>query len=74
MPKGMLTFDLPEEAEEFRACQDGPEWKHLMLDILNHLKNELKYRTDLNPHTGAVYEEIRELIWNSIEERKLKLD
>lgn len=74
MPKGMLTFDLPEEHVEFREAQEAGEWKCLMLDILNHLKNELKYRSDLNPHTAAVYEEVRELIWHSIDARKLKLD
>ena len=74
MAKGTLVFDLPEEAEDFKSAQDGAEWKCLVLDILSHLQNEMKYRSDLNPHTAAIYEEVRELIWHSIEHRKLKAD
>lgn len=73
MPKGMLTFDLPEEDEEFRQAQEGPEWKFLMMDILNHLRNEIKH-AQLSQEKLAAYEEVRELIWHSIEDRKLKAD
>ena len=73
MPKGMLTFDLPEEEEDFRSAQEGSGWKYLILDILNHLRSEIKYAS-ISEEKKAAYEEVRELIWNSIEERKLKAD
>jgi len=69
----MLTFDLPEEDEEFRQAQEGPEWKFLMMDILAHIRNELKH-AQLPPEKAVAYEELRELIWHSIEDRKLKAD
>lgn len=74
MPKGTLVFDLPEESVEFKEAQEGPEWKVLTIDILSHLRNEIKYNEKMSDEKKAAYEEVRELIWNSIEERKLKAD
>lgn len=73
MPKGMLTFDLPEEDEEFRQAQEGSGWKFLILDILNHLQANVKHGTHSQEKLAA-FEEVRELIWNSIEDRNLKMD
>lgn len=73
MPKGMLTFDLPEDAQAFREAQDGPEWKHLVIDILNYLRAQIKHGT-ISEEKAAALEEVREVIWHSIEDRKLKAD
>jgi len=73
MAKGTLVFDLPEEESSFRDAQEGPEWKYLVMDILNHLRNEIKH-AQLPQEKLAAYEEVRELIWHSIEDRKLKAD
>lgn len=73
MPKGMLTFDLPEEDEEFRDAQFGPEWKFLTLDILKFIQSQMKHG-DISDEKKAAFEEVYEIIWNSIEDRKLKAD
>lgn len=73
MPKGLLSFDLPEEEQSFREAQEGPEWKYLIMDVLNHLRMQIKH-CELPQEKLAAYEEVRELIWNSIEDRKLKAD
>ena len=73
MPKGMLTFDLPEEEEQFREAQAGPEWKYLVLDILSHLRTQINHN-ELSQERLAAFEEVRELIWHSIEDRKLKTE
>ena len=73
MPKGMLTFDLPEEEEDFRSAQEGSGWKHLLMDILNHLRAEINHGS-ITEEKKAAYEEVRELIWNSIEDRNLKAE
>lgn len=78
MPKGMLTFDLPEEEAEFREAQESGQWRALLLDVLAHLRNEITYNaTEGNKAKAArlaAFEELRELIWHSIEDRKLKAD
>lgn len=73
MAKGVLSFDLPEEETEFKAAQEGAEWKYLTMDILNHLQTQLKY-AELAPAKAAAFEEVRELIWNTISSRDLKAD
>lgn len=73
MPRATLSFHLPEEEDQFRAAQEGEGWKHLMLDILNHLKSQIKH-ADIPEAKKAAFEEVRELIWNSIDDRKLKAD
>lgn len=73
MPKGVLSFDLPEEEQSFREAQEGPEWKYLIMDILGHLRSQIKH-AQLPQEKLAAFEEVRELIWHSIEDRKLKAD
>lgn len=73
MPKGVLSFDLPEEEQEFRTAQDAGEWRVVVLDVLEHLRSQLKYQ-ELSEQKAAAYEEFRELIWNTLSDRGLKLD
>lgn len=73
MPKGMLTFDLPEEEDAFQEAQEGANWKYLVMDILNHLRSQIKH-AELPQEKLAAFEEVRELIWHSIEDRNLKPD
>lgn len=73
MPKGVLSFDLPEEEQEFRIAQDAGQWQAVMMDILEHIRSQLKYQ-NLPDKKAAAYEEFRELIWNTLSDRGLKLD
>lgn len=73
MAKGTLTFTLPEEEADFKEAQEGPQWKYLLMDILHHLRAEIKYGSG-SGEKKAAFEEIQQLIWNSIEDRKLKAD
>ena len=73
MPKASLVFSLPEEETEFREAQEGPAWKYLVMDFLNHIRNEMKHG-QISSERAAVLEELRELIWHSIEDRKLQAD
>ena len=73
MPKGVLSFDLPEEEQEFRMAQESAEWRIVLMDILEHIRSQLKYQ-NLPDHKAAAYEECRELIWNTLSDRGLKLD
>jgi hypothetical protein len=74
MAKGVLSFDLPEEEEAFRLAQEGAEWKYVLLDVLNHLRNKIKYEQPVDHKKIAAYDEIRELIWTTIADRNLKAD
>jgi hypothetical protein len=74
MAKGVLSFDLPEEEEAFRLAQEGGEWKYVMMDVLNHIRNKIKYGQPMDHVKIHAYDEIRELIWTTINDRNLKVD
>lgn len=73
MAKGTLTFTLPEEEADFKEAQEGPQWKYLLMDVLHHLRAQIKH-ANIADAKKAAFEEVQELIWNSIEDRKLKAD
>lgn len=43
MPKATLTFSLPEERWEHSAAIHGGEWKCIVYDTLEHIRQKLKY-------------------------------
>lgn len=59
MPVGMLTFNLPEEAEEYRMAQKGFQYKIVIEDLDKLLRSKIKYE-DLSEERRAAYSEIRE--------------
>ena len=78
MAKGILSFELPEDEEEFRCAQEGAGWKYLVMDLLAHLRAQIKH-TDTKGDKKleaklAGFEEVRDIIWNSIQDRNLKAD
>jgi len=70
MPRATLSFKLPEEEVEFLAAHSGQGWKHLVLDVLSHLKTQISHGK-ITDEKAAAFEEVRELIWHSIEDRGL---
>lgn len=73
MPQATLIFNLPEEQQEFNEAQEGGAWKALVLDLLNHIRNETKHGR-LEESKAVAYEEFRELLWASIHDRGLRTD
>jgi hypothetical protein len=43
MPKATLTYDLPEEREEFNAAAHGQDWTLLVGHLDGELRSALKY-------------------------------
>lgn len=72
MPTGTISFNLPEEEEEFRDAQAASQWKMLICDLTSHIRTQLKHGS-ISGEKYVALEEIRDLIWASIEERGLKM-
>ena len=62
MSKGTLTFELPEEQEEFQVAVDGLYWRAIVEDTINSLND-----TDMSA------DEIRASILLSVANRGLYL-
>ena len=44
--KAKLTFDLPEEQEEFREAFNGSKWRNVVWDMYQYLRSNFKYASD----------------------------
>ena len=44
--KAKLTFELPEEQEEFREAFNGHKWRNVAFMMFNYLRNNTKYAPD----------------------------
>jgi hypothetical protein len=73
MAKGQLTFDLPEEQDEFeRACK-ALDFYCVLSNFDGELRNHLKHNT--HPELDdATVEAIRKILWDFIADYGIQLD
>jgi hypothetical protein len=73
MPKGQLTFDLPEEQDEFeRACK-AMDFYCVLSNIDGELRNHLKHNT--HPEwDNATVEAIRKILWDLVADYGIQID
>jgi hypothetical protein len=73
MAKGQLTFDLPEEQQEFDdACKAG-YFRCVLSNLDGELRNHLKH----NSHPewdDATVEAIRKILWDQVADYGVQLD
>ena len=70
--KATLKFNLPEEREEFELACNAVNYSIVLSDIDNYLRSKIKH-ADLTDEQYKVYEEIREQLWNYINENEIKM-
>lgn len=69
----ILKFNLPEEDFKFQTSVNGDEYYFLIKDLLEELRQKLKY-SELTSEQTEVYEKIREFIYENAAERNLNLE
>jgi len=70
--KAILEFNLPEENEEFESASNGWKYKSLLCEFDNFLRNKIKYE-DLKDEDYEIYNNVREQLWNLLNEENLTL-
>jgi hypothetical protein len=60
--RGILSFNLPEDREEFEMCQNGWKWNLVVHDILQELRKYIKYEDKETINT----EEFRQFIFDTM--------
>lgn len=63
---GQLTFDLPNEKEEFDLASHAGEYAMALTEICNFIRNKLKHE-ELSDETEKVLEELRTFVYQEIE-------
>jgi hypothetical protein len=68
-----LTFQLPEEQEEFYLAAKGADWRCVVEDMDGYLRGRLKYEEDLSEDVDAALDAARQKLHEFIAERGLSL-
>lgn len=68
-----LTFNLPEDQYEHQLALDGLKWKAVVSDIAESLRSRLKYDDVLHDEAARVLYNLRNEIFQNLEDRGLEL-
>lgn len=68
--KGTLSFNLPEENEEFQVAQLGHKYKSALAFFDTWLRNEIKYG---NRPDAKTLQEIRDKLYACVKEEEISL-
>ena len=74
MPQATLTFDLPEEDVEFSHASNGWKWRMIVGEILDNIRQDVKYSQDTTEEQKKVLENMRSYIFGRMSEEGLLLD
>jgi len=67
-----LTFNLPEEQEEFYHAAKGADWRCALEDMDAYLRGRLKHE-ELTPDAAKALDETRQKLHEFLQERGLSL-
>lgn len=67
-----LTFNLPEEEEEFEMASQARKLYFAVSDFDNFLRNKIKH-ADLTDEQYGVYDSIRQELWNRLSDENINL-
>ena len=68
-----LTFNLPEDQHEHQLALDGWKWKAVVSDIAEKLRTHLKHDDDLSEEVAKALWNLRNEMFQNIEDRGLEL-
>lgn len=70
-----LTFNLPEDSTDHQTAIDGWKWKSLVREILDNLRQDLKYNSDnLSPEQLRILENMKTMIHSRMTEENLSIN
>ena len=68
--KATLEFDLPAEEAQMEQALHAGRMQSIIWDITQKVRHKLKYE-DLGPQESQIWEEVRTMVWEVIEEHEL---
>lgn len=80
MATGQITFNLPEEQEEFDTAVNASKWKNVVWELKQELRKTTKYGKNVNGEGEATQEEVEivekvtELLFEIMQENNVKFD
>lgn len=74
MPQATLTFQLPEEDGEFSQAANGWKWRMIINEVLDNIRQDVKYSQDTTEDQKKVLENMRTYIYTRMSEEGLLLE
>lgn len=72
--KATLTFNLPDESQEFRTAIDGWKWKSALNELSEELRSKAKWDNNMSEEQREAYQQVREKIVAILNENNLRFD
>lgn len=69
-----LKFNLPEEQLEFDCAIAGADYKAVLEELNQKLRNEVKYGNDFSAEQREAFAKVREWVFQLLEEFNVRLD
>lgn len=74
MPQATLIFQLPEEDREHIDAVNGWKWRSLVSDILQNIRQDVKYSQTTTEEQKKVLENMKSFIFGRMSEENLSVD
>lgn len=71
--KGILQFDLPEEGQDYQDAIKGGDYKAVLWDLDQFLRNKVKYG-DIPEDQEKCFQECRDKLWGLLKDWEVSLD
>lgn len=71
--KAIIEYNLPDDDLEFKVASNAHGWWSVLYDLDQHLRSKIKW-ADLPAEKHEVYEEVRERLYELMQENKVSLD
>lgn len=59
-----MEFSHPEDKEQFEDCYRGSDYKAVLQNMDNFLRNKLKYDHELSEEAKAIFQEVRDNLYS----------
>lgn len=74
MAKATITFNLPEEQQEFNDAVHASDYKAVLWDLDQKLRSEIKYSEQIDNSTESAYQNVRDMIRGFLEDYGVSID
>jgi len=69
-----LTFNLPEDREDFHGASHAWDFWNCLSEFDQHLRSLQKYAPDLEEKEQELVDQLREKFWNILRENNITLE
>lgn len=71
--KAIIEYNLPDDELEFKVASNAHGWWSVIYDLDQHLRSKTKW-SEMTQEQYDVYENVREQLYNLMQENKVSLD